>query len=77
MDMTKEEFTELFQLLYTQQQQLIDINMLILKNHDAGEADFLDWVHNSEHVFLSQITEEEFENLQARYAKEIDIDGDI
>ena len=70
MDLTNEEFLGHIQLIHTQQQQQIDILMLILKNKNAGEAEFLDWAHNSENVFLSELSEEEFMRLQAKYEKE-------
>lgn len=59
----QEKMETYFQMLYTQQQQLIDIQMMILKHHSEQEADFLDYVHNKRHRFLSELTPDEFSGI--------------
>ena len=62
-------------MLYTQQQQLIDIQMVMLSNQDQETADFLDWVHNKQNVFLSDLSSDEFAALQDKYERETYEDG--
>lgn len=58
---------ETLQILVTQQQQQIDILMMLLKNQNQDDADFLDYVHNKKNVFLSELSTDEFTSLMTEY----------
>lgn len=51
----------------SQQQQIIDVLMMLLKNANVKDAGFLDWVHNSKGKFLSEQSEAELTQLQMEW----------
>jgi predicted Co/Zn/Cd cation transporter (cation efflux family) len=63
---SREELIETIQLFSTQQQQMIDILMMILKNHNSQDLELVDHVHNERHQFLSDLSEEELTVIQQR-----------
>ena len=62
-----DEQREFQQVLITQNQQIIDILMMILKNHDEDDADIVEFAHNKKNVFLSDLSPSEFGDLYREF----------
>lgn len=65
------ETQEMLQTMITQQQQQIDISMLLLKNNNMADADFLDYVHNERHLFLSELNQDQFTLLMSDFERDV------
>lgn len=53
---------DLLQVMAQQNEQMIDILMMILKNENEQDALLVEFAHNRE-IFLSQLSPEEFREL--------------
>ena len=68
--MDSESQIEFMRLHTSQQQQIIDVLMMILKNSNANDAAFVDWIHNDQGKFLSEMTEAELIQLTSKWEAE-------
>lgn len=55
--------TDFLQVMTQQNEQIIDILMLILKNNNPKDAALVEYAHNTKEVFLSQLSQKEFNEL--------------
>lgn len=68
--MDSEAQLEFMRLHTSQQQQLIDILMMLLKNSNPRDAEFVDWIHNQQGKFLSEMSEAELIQLTSKWEAE-------
>jgi hypothetical protein len=63
------DIAEILQWLGTELSKSNDVLMCILHETNAHRANFLDYVHNTRGIFLSEISEERYAELEVDFEK--------